>query len=489
MSHPATPDAGSLAVKVKSTGSVHQPSWSGGRAGSARDDGSRLVYVDGRGCLELDRAPAHDTDLGDPGGWRVRAEGLDVAPSGFVRSHRLPGPDEANVGGMPARAVRQGDARRRLTRRRDRIGTCRCRSDGRHRGEDERRLRQQSYSPRPRTSANEGSIPHSSAMTVDPRGVSQECPAFRCLSCSARVGCSRPGSPMQGSMRVESTPSQRRTQPETATDRLVRAYRQRGDVRARDRVMQIYCPLVDMFARRYESPDATYDELMRAGSIGLLCAIQSYVPRRGGGLHRLRRADDLGGDQGAPPPACPDRDDTVTRGTGRLETAGHSNGVPGFELHDERLQLASAFRTLHPAEQRILQLRFVDELGSVEVARRLDMSSDRVARRRRALTKLRRKLERLASGQPPAGLPVSDGDAAETTRGPTRGRQGDPQRATAAADAPGAPHGARQRGAARRREPEPIHHSRAGGRPWPASWRGWWTRKPAPLRAGSRPRW
>ena len=45
--------------------------------------------------------------------------------------------------------------------------------------------------------------------------------------------------------------------------------------------MQIYLPLVDTFARRYESVGASYNQLMRAGSAGLLDAIQRYVPRRG----------------------------------------------------------------------------------------------------------------------------------------------------------------------------------------------------------------
>jgi hypothetical protein len=35
LSHPATPDEGSLAVKAKSTGWVHQLLWSGGRPGTA----------------------------------------------------------------------------------------------------------------------------------------------------------------------------------------------------------------------------------------------------------------------------------------------------------------------------------------------------------------------------------------------------------------------------------------------------------------------
>ena len=53
-------------------------------------------------------------------------------------------------------------------------------------------------------------------------------------------------------MHVESPPAQRRSRRQTATDRLLRAYRQHGDVRVRDRVVQVYLPLVDIFARRHE---------------------------------------------------------------------------------------------------------------------------------------------------------------------------------------------------------------------------------------------
>jgi RNA polymerase sigma factor (sigma-70 family) len=196
---------------------------------------------------------------------------------------------------------------------------------------------------------------------------------------------------------VESKPSQRRAQRETATDRLVRAYREGGDIRARDRVVQIYLPLVDTFARRYESDGSSYNQLMRAGSAGLLGAIQRYVPRRGEQFIGfavpmiVEEIKALLRDRVANPP---------------------ENGACEFDLRDERLQLASGFQALDPAEREIIHMRFVDELNSAEIASRLGMSREQLARHTHAaLAKLRRKLERVGSGQPSAGLPVPDGEA------------------------------------------------------------------------------
>jgi RNA polymerase sigma factor (sigma-70 family) len=193
---------------------------------------------------------------------------------------------------------------------------------------------------------------------------------------------------------VESNPSQRRARRETATDRLVRAYREHGDTRARDRVVQIYLPLVDAFARRYESPGAGYDELMRAGSAALSAAIERYLPRRGDELIGFA-APMIAAEMKA---LLPDRAAPV---------------AARFDLRDERLQLASGFRALIPIEREIVHLRFVDELTSAETASRLGMSQEQLARQTRtALAKLRRKLERLGSGRPQSG---ADADASETS--------------------------------------------------------------------------
>jgi RNA polymerase sigma factor (sigma-70 family) len=206
---------------------------------------------------------------------------------------------------------------------------------------------------------------------------------------------------------VESKTSQRRTQRETATERLLRAYRERGDIRARDRVVQIYLPLVDTFARSYESVGVSYNQLMQAGSAGLLDAIQRYVPRRGEEFIGF-----------AVPIIVEEikallRDRVATIAAAYPAAREHpENGAREFDLRDERLQLASGFEALDPAEREIFHMRFVDELNSAEIASRLGMSREQLARHTHAaLAKLRRKLERLGSGQFSAALPVTDGEA------------------------------------------------------------------------------
>jgi len=210
---------------------------------------------------------------------------------------------------------------------------------------------------------------------------------------------------------VESTTSQGRTQRETATDRLIRAYRERGDIRARDRVVQIYLPLVDTFARRYASDGASYNQLMRAGSAGLLDAIQRYAPRRGEEFI------------GFAVPIIVEEINTLLRDRVATMAAAYpaarehpKNFAREFDLRDERLQLAGGFQALDQAEREIIHMRFVDELNDPEIASRLGMSQKQLAgHTHAALAKLRRKLERLGSGQPSAALPVADAEAPATS--------------------------------------------------------------------------
>src|SRR5215213_7802503 len=69
----------------------------------------------------------------------------------------------------------------------------------------------------------------------------------------------------------------------TATTGLLRAYLQRGDIRARDRLIELYLPLVESFAHRYERTE-DYDDLFQAGCIGLINAVDRFDLERGGEL-------------------------------------------------------------------------------------------------------------------------------------------------------------------------------------------------------------
>src|SRR5215203_6179588 len=69
----------------------------------------------------------------------------------------------------------------------------------------------------------------------------------------------------------------------TATAALLHAYLEGGDITARDRLIELYLPLVESFAHRYERSE-DYDDLFQAGCIGLINAIDRFDLNYGGEL-------------------------------------------------------------------------------------------------------------------------------------------------------------------------------------------------------------
>ena len=74
---------------------------------------------------------------------------------------------------------------------------------------------------------------------------------------------------------------QERSSRDTATARLLSAYRENDDARARERLVKLYMPLVEGLAHRHDRRGAEHDDLVQAGSIGLLNAIERFDPKRG----------------------------------------------------------------------------------------------------------------------------------------------------------------------------------------------------------------
>lgn len=268
--------------------------------------------------------------------------------------------------------------------------------------------------------------------------------------------------------------SQATNDRESATARLLAAYRDQGDPRARERLVQLYLPLVEMLAQRHDSRGADHDDLVQAGSIGLLNAIERFdrtrgdefaafaVPTIAGEIKRYLR----------------DRTSTVRlprrlhEVSGRLSEARHeltarlgrapsqselgevlgvtpnelaqlenrTNGPVGdrasdaaaseFDTSESRMLLADAFRTLDETERAIIYLRFVRERSCREAAEELKISQSALGRRTTtALSKLRVELEdrafqrgssppALASGSTPEPAPRPNADLR-----PTRGRE------------------------------------------------------------------
>jgi RNA polymerase sigma-B factor len=199
-------------------------------------------------------------------------------------------------------------------------------------------------------------------------------------------------------------------------------------------------PLVETLARRYRGPQAEFDDLLQAGSIGLLNAIDRCDPNRSdeftafavptvaGEMKRYIR--DRGATVRLPRPLheaagrLPKVREQLTRRLGRTPTdaeLAEAAGVSSSELaeleaalrargqddggaeavadprtdsSDERLLLAGAFEALDDQEREIVFLRYIEDLDRKEVAARLGMSESQIGRRTRtALTKLRHELE------------------------------------------------------------------------------------------------
>jgi RNA polymerase sigma-B factor len=213
--------------------------------------------------------------------------------------------------------------------------------------------------------------------------------------------------------------------------------------------VELYMPLVESLAHRHDTGGAEHDDLVQAGSIGLLKAIDRFDPQRGEEfvafavptvsgeikrhirdraaivrlprrLHdasvRLPRArNELTARLGrAPSQAELASEVGVTEeDLARLEStiARVSEEMPvdtetsELDTSESRVLLADAFRTLDETDRRILYMRFVGERSRREVADELGISQSALARRTNAaLAKLRTELEGRGSEQaaPPA---------------------------------------------------------------------------------------
>jgi len=226
----------------------------------------------------------------------------------------------------------------------------------------------------------------------------------------------------------------------TAT--LLRAYHRTGDTTARERLVQVYLPLVESFARRYSRSSDDYDDLYQVGCIGLIQAIDRFRPDRGdelaayavpniaGEIRRYlrdrspsvrlpRRVLELRG-------AAARTQTELAARLGRAPTAGEVAAELGadeqdvalaleadrasqaLELDDDRegdtqpldavenrLFLSGAVRGLDEIERQILYMRYVRDLEPAEIASQTGLTPRQLSRKTRdALEKLRTELER-----------------------------------------------------------------------------------------------
>jgi RNA polymerase sigma-B factor len=234
---------------------------------------------------------------------------------------------------------------------------------------------------------------------------------------------------------------------------LLRAYHERGDLRAREQLVEENLPLVRSIARRYAGRGEPLEDLVQVASIGLIKAIDRFDLDRGVELHtyavptivgevkrhfrdrgwavhvprRLKELnlklssliEELSGQLGRSPTvpelakaSGADEEEVVEAlesglaySTDSLTALGDDETEAdrlrplgrveeGYAAAEDRQLLAHGLEALDEREQRIIQLRFVEGLTQSQIAHEIGISQMHVSRLiRRSLEKIREEIE------------------------------------------------------------------------------------------------
>jgi RNA polymerase sigma-B factor len=257
-------------------------------------------------------------------------------------------------------------------------------------------------------------------------------------------------------VRTHSTAPSGSTQP--SDQELLARYHEDGDLEARQQVVARYIPFARELALRYRHTDEPFDDLIQVASMGLLKAVDRFEPARGikftsyaaptilGELKRhfrdkgwamhvprelqeralavgretealskrlgrsptLREVasalgrsveDVLAASEAAGSYQLSSLDAPVSREADEPSTLVELIGSrdAGFDLVEERREIASSWQALSEIEQRILGLRFTEDLTQREIGERVGYSQMHVSRL------LRRALRRLEAARAAAG--------------------------------------------------------------------------------------
>ena len=242
---------------------------------------------------------------------------------------------------------------------------------------------------------------------------------------------------------------------ESETRALLSAYHERGDLKARDQLIELHLPLVRALARRYAGRSEQLEDLVQVGSIGLIKAVDRFqldrgvelttyaIPTiigeikrhfrdKGWAIHVPRRLKELSlrltqlvealsGELGRSPTvaelakaAGADEEEVIEAleigqaySALSLSTAPGGDDdsdldplgsigepEPGFETSEDRALLQPGFRALDPRERKIMHLRFFAGLTQSEIAAEVGISQMHVSRLiRRSLEKMREEIE------------------------------------------------------------------------------------------------
>ena len=210
---------------------------------------------------------------------------------------------------------------------------------------------------------------------------------------------------------------------------LLRAYREEGDLSARERLIEAYIPLVVSIASPYANRGERFEDLVQVGSIGLIKAVDRFEPDREvefaafaipnilgeikrhlrdrcGAIRIPRRYQEasvrvrttrtqLTADLCRDPTSSElaaaaelDQDELAEtllaeQARAPLTLADASNAArpqDDFDATDDRLAIESGLRSLDPRERQALGFRYFGDLQQNEIAARLGVSQTHASR-------------------------------------------------------------------------------------------------------------
>jgi RNA polymerase sigma-B factor len=171
----------------------------------------------------------------------------------------------------------------------------------------------------------------------------------------------------------------------------------------RNRVIERNLPLVRALARRYAAQTDSFDDLVQAGTIGLIKAVDGFRPDRGRNLAAYAVPTIVG----------ELRRHARQRGWAARATSDRSwaAGIPlllplddtaleapmsdlALERGEDRIFLRTCFRALTKRERRIVVLRYYRDLSEARIGAEIGLSQVQVSRvLRSSLEKMRNALE------------------------------------------------------------------------------------------------
>jgi RNA polymerase sigma-B factor len=242
--------------------------------------------------------------------------------------------------------------------------------------------------------------------------------------------------------------------------RLLQAYKQEGDLAARDRLIEELMPLVRSLALRYTGRGESLEDLVQVGAVGLIKAVDRFDPDRGvelttyavptilGEIQRhfrdkawavhvprsvkelrvrlARLLDSLSAELGRSPTieelaraADADEEEVIEALDSDQAYTARSLSAPlgdesgsslsdlvgederGYERVEEGALLASGLEALEPRERRIVTLRFFHGLTQSQIAAEIGISQMHVSRLlRSALQAMRGRIEEELGEEP-----------------------------------------------------------------------------------------